>query len=65
MFETLKNEMLRQGVSGYRLAQLTEISSPDIYRALAGKQEMFPGWKTRIAAALKCTESELFPEKDE
>lgn len=58
----LKEEMSRQHITGYKLAQMTGISNPDIYRCLSGKQEMFKGWKTRIADALGCKVEELFPE---
>lgn len=62
MFTKLKKEMARQGISGYRLAKLTGISSPDIYRVLNGKIYLYSGWQKRIADALGCSVDELFPK---
>lgn len=64
MFNTLKKLMDEEGMTGYKLAKITGISSPDIYRALSGKQQMFEGWKKRIAAAMGRTVEEVFPEDE-
>lgn len=62
MNDTLKSAMKQKHISGYKLAQMTGISSPDVYQALNGTKPMFNGWKKRIADALEMTVDELFPE---
>lgn len=64
MYKKLKEELKKQGITKYRLAQLTGIASSDIYQCMNGKKIMFNGWKKRIADALESTVEELFPEKD-
>lgn len=62
MYNKLKAVMKKRHITGYALAKMTGISNSNIYRALNGKQEMFYGWKKRIADALEMTVDELFPE---
>lgn len=62
MTKKLKSVMAAKHITGYRLAQLTKISTSDIYQALKGQKPMFNGWKKRIADALEMTVDELFPE---
>ena len=63
MFKALEEEMKRQNVSGYRLAKMIGISNSDLYCALKGTKPMYPGYKDRIAEALKCPVSDLFPKE--
>lgn len=60
----LKKEMKKQNITGYRLSQLTGISSSDLYNAIAGKKPMFPGWKKRISEALNVPMADLFEEDE-
>jgi len=56
----------QKGVSQLKLAQLTGISPWNISRLENGWMKPYPGWRRRIARALRAPESELFPEvKDE
>lgn len=61
MIEKLKQAMSEKHISGYKLSQMTGISSSDIYQALKGTKPMFKGWKVRIADALEMSVDELFP----
>jgi len=51
----------QQGLSQLRLAFLTGIQPPEISRIETGRIKPYPGWRRRIARALKTTEAELFP----
>lgn len=63
MFEALHKEMKRQSVSGYKLAKMIGVSNSDLYCALKGTKPMYKGYKERIAEALNCPVSDLFPEE--
>lgn len=62
MYDELIREMQRKKITGYKLAQLTNISKPDIYSALKGKKPFYPAWRRRIAAALNVPENKIFPD---
>ena len=63
MYETLKRKLDQEGITIYALAKRTKIASNHLYRAFGGHSELFPGWKKRIAEALDCPVSDLFPEE--
>lgn len=61
----LREERQRQGLSQVKLSMLTGIASTDISAIENGWKKPFPGWKKRIARALRIQESEaeqLFKE---
>lgn len=63
MYEKLQEEMKRQNISGYRLAKMIHVCRSDLYCAIKGTKPMYQGYKERIAKALKCPVSDLFPEE--
>lgn len=65
MYESLKQEMQRQNIKAYSLAKRAEISSSDLYSAMAGKRPMFPKWRKRISMVLNVPEEALFPESED
>lgn len=64
MYTKLKNTLQEQGITIYRLAKLSRISTQDLYTALKGKKPMFPNWKKRIAEALNTDIESLFNEEE-
>lgn len=65
MYEKLMEELERRGITRNKLAKMAGIASQSLYPALAGKSQMFPGWRKRIAEALDIPEEILFSvEKD-
>ena len=64
MFNELKREMSEQHITTNRLAKMANITPQDLYAALAGKREMFPGWRKRIAEALGVPEEALFSDEE-
>lgn len=65
MFDELKNEMVKRHITTNRLAKMAKITPQDLYAALAGKREMFPGWRKRIAEALGVPEEILFNAEED
>lgn len=62
MSNNLRAKRIAAGVAGAELARLTGISKSDICRIERGHRRPHPGWRRRIAAALRVSEAELFPE---
>ena len=60
MYTKLKKTLAEQGITIYRLAKLSKISTQDLYTALKGKKPMYPNWKKRIAEALDTDVESLF-----
>lgn len=54
----------KQGLSQLRLAYLTGIQPPIISRIENGWLKSYPGWRKRLARALKIPEAELFPPEE-
>lgn len=54
----------KQGLSQLRLAYLTGIQPPIIPRIENGWLKPYPGWRKRLARALKIPEAELFPPEE-
>lgn len=64
MYTKLKKTLAEQGITIYRLAKLSKISTQDLYTALKGKKPMYPNWKKRIAEALNTDVESLFNEEE-
>ncbi len=64
MYTKLKKTLAEQGITIYRLAKLSKISTQDLYTALKGKKPMYPNWKKRIAEALDTDVESLFNEEE-
>ena len=64
MYEKLRAELQKRGITVYRLSFMSEIAQADLYSMLKGKKVMFPNWRKRIAAALEMPAEELFDEND-
>ena len=64
MFERLKEEMAKQGISGSRLAMEAYITPSDFYNAINGRKPFYPKWRSRVADVLGVPESELFEDED-
>ena len=64
MYTKLKKTLAEQGITIYRLAKLSKISTQDLYTALKGKKPMYPNWKKRIAEALHTDVESLFNEEE-
>lgn len=62
MYETLRNEMNRKGLSSNKLALGSMISPANFSQAINGKTPMFPAWRRRISEYLGMPQGELFPE---
>ncbi|MFP3897911.1 MAG: helix-turn-helix transcriptional regulator [Dehalococcoidia bacterium] len=62
MHNRLAEVRKRQGISQLRLAYLTGIQPAEISRIETGRLRPYPGWRKRIARALKVSEAALFPE---
>jgi transcriptional regulator with XRE-family HTH domain len=58
----LKEIRIKKGLSQLTLAKLTNIAPTDISRIENGWLRPYPGWRKRLAKALRVTERELFPE---
>lgn len=65
MYEKLKSILEAKGITKYRLAKMSNISTQDMYSLLNGKKILYPNWKKRIAEALEMPEEELFEERSE
>lgn len=59
MFEKLKTEMTRQGISTYKLAQMTGIQSNTLYHYMR-YGPLFPMYRHKISDALGVPEKDLF-----
>ena len=57
----LKEFRTKKGFSQLTLAKLTNIAPTDISRIEHGWIRPYPGWRKRLARALKVSEAELFP----
>lgn len=64
MYEKLKEEMKRQGISGNQLSMKAMVSSTDFYSALKGKRPFFPAWRKRVADVLGKPEADLFSDEE-
>lgn len=64
MYQALKNQLKQKGWTRHKLAREAGICPSDVYAAMSGKREMFPGWRRRIADALKVPEAEIFPDNE-
>ena len=64
MFEKLKAEMAKQGISGNRLAMMSFMSPSDFYAAISGKKPFYPAWRKRIADALDADEADIFDDEE-
>lgn len=64
MYRELKKILNDSDLSVYKLSKITGIASQDLYNALNGKKELYPGWKKRIATALNMDAAELFGEME-
>lgn len=62
MYEKLISELKKRGITKYRLAKMSNISTQDIYSLLNGKKPLYPNWKKRICDFLELPEEELFEE---
>ena len=60
MYERLRAEMVKQGISGNRLALISLISPSDFSRAINGKMPFYPAWRERISDALGVDETKIF-----
>lgn len=61
---TLKQTRTSRGLSQLDLAKLTNIGPAEISRIENGWLKPYPGWRKRLAKALKVSELELFPDAD-
>lgn len=64
MYEKLRTELKKRGISVYRLSFMSNIAQADLYTALKGKKPMFPNWRKRISEALEIPAEELFDVND-
>lgn len=64
MYERLFTELKKRKITRNQLAKMSGIAPQSLYPALAGKTQMFPGWRRRIAAALEVPEEFLFSDAD-
>jgi transcriptional regulator with XRE-family HTH domain len=51
--DRLREERLRQKLSLHRLSMITGIAAPDLSNLERGLRPLYPGWRRRIARALK------------
>jgi transcriptional regulator with XRE-family HTH domain len=58
----LREERLKRGWSQTELSARTRIASPDISAIERGVKQAFPGWRRKLAHALKRPEAYLFEE---
>ena len=58
----LKEMRTNKGISQLALAKLTNIAPSDISRIENGWLRPYPGWRRRLARALRVSERELFPD---
>ena len=63
MFEEVREELKRQGLSINKLSFKAEIQASDLSCALNGRKPFYPNWRKRVAAALGVPEDKLFPEE--
>ena len=64
MYELLKEEMRKQGLSTRQVAIKAGITPQGLYAAINGRCEFWKGWKDRVALALGCSSKDLFVEAD-
>ena len=62
MFEKVEALLKEKGLTKYRLAKMSKISTQDIYGILNGSKPLYPNWKKRISDALEVPEEELFED---
>lgn len=65
MYEKLIKILEERGLTKYRLAKMSNISTQDLYTVLKGHKPLYPNWRKRIAEALDIPEDFLFLEKEE
>lgn len=56
----LRQELIKRGLSINKLANAAGIVPQNLYAAVNGKSEFWPGWQKRVADALNCEVSDLF-----
>ena len=64
MYDNLKSEMKKRGITTNKLAKLSNITPQDLYAALKGNKPMYTNWKKRIAEALETDVESLFEEEN-
>ena len=64
MYEKLRAELKKRGISVNKLSFMSNIAAADLYSMLKGKKVMFPNWRKRISEALGVPADELFDEND-
>jgi len=63
MENILRKVRVSKGLSQFALSKLSDITQADISKLENGRVSSYPGWRKRLARALKITEAELFPEE--
>lgn len=63
--KNLRKAMKKKNWSINKLALESKITPSDLNCAINGKKPFYPNWRKRVAAALQCTEAELFPTYEE
>lgn len=63
MYKKLFTELEKRKITRNQLAKMTGIASQSLYPALAGKSQMFPGWRRRVSEVLGVSEEFLFSEE--
>lgn len=59
----LKEYREARGLSQVELSRLARVAAPNVSAMERGRLLPWPKVKRRLAKALRCTETELFPEK--
>lgn len=60
MYDKLKQELQKRGMSVHALARRANIAPPDLYTVLSGGKRFYPGWQLRVAQALDMSVADLF-----
>jgi len=63
MFDRLKREMRKQGMSQAALSRAAGINNSNLNQAIKNRQSLFPAWRVRISEVLGVPEEELFESK--
>ncbi|MCR5034399.1 MAG: helix-turn-helix domain-containing protein [Clostridia bacterium] len=63
MYDKVRDEMKKQGMSTNKLSFRAEIAQSDLSCALNGKKPFYPAWRRRVAEALGVPEDTLFPKQ--
>jgi len=61
----VREERKKKGLSQFQLAKISDINQGDISQIENEKIFPYPGWRKRLANALKVDERYLFPEIEE